>query len=75
MQRKNSSSGGTPYQKRGPCNRPDAPRDLDLAPGAGAAFCAELDRIVRSNFARDYWDISLPSRLDTSSSRSPVPYA
>lgn len=53
----------------------DLGRIGDLAPGDGTAFCAELDRIVRSNFTRDYWDISLPSRLDTSSSRSPVLYA
>ncbi|MFW6723041.1 GmrSD restriction endonuclease domain-containing protein [Streptomyces sp. MAR4 CNY-716] len=39
------------------------------------AFCAELDRIVRSNFTGDYWDISLPNRLDTSASRSPALYA
>ena len=38
----------------------------------GGAFCAELDRIVRANFTGDYWDISLPNRLDTSSSRSPA---
>jgi Putative DNA-binding domain len=38
----------------------------------GTAFCAELDRIVRANFTGDYWDISLPNRLDTSSARSPA---
>ncbi len=38
----------------------------------GDAFCAELDRIVRANFTGDYWEISLPNRLDTSSSRSPA---
>ena len=38
----------------------------------GEAFCAELDRIVRANFTGDYWDITLPNRLDTSSSRSPA---
>lgn len=41
----------------------------------GQAFIDELDRIVRSNFTGDYWDISLPSRLDTSSSRSPALFA
>ncbi len=46
-----------------------------LEPGNGEAFCAELDRIVRSNFTGDYWDISLPNRLDTSSPRSPALYA
>lgn len=43
-----------------------------LKPGDGGAFCAELDRIVRSTFTGDYWEISLPNRLDTSSARSPV---
>ena len=46
-----------------------------LKAGDGDAFCAELDRIVRSNFTGDYWEISLPNRLDTSSARSPVLYA
>ncbi len=41
----------------------------------GEAFLAELDRLVRSNFTGDYWDITLPNKLDTSSSRSPVLYA
>lgn len=53
----------------------DLGRVGDLAPGDGPAFCAELDRIVRANFTGDYWDITLPNRLDTSSSRSPVLYA
>ena len=38
----------------------------------GQAFCDELDRLVRATFTPDYWDISLPNRLDTSSARSPV---
>ena len=46
-----------------------------LADRDGEAFCAELERIVRSNFTNDYWEISLPNQLDTSSSRSPVLYA
>lgn len=41
----------------------------------GEAFCRELDRIVQANFTGDYWSISLPNRLDTASSRSPVLYA
>lgn len=53
----------------------DLGRIGQLAPADGEAFMAELDRIVRSNFTGDYWDISLPSRLDTSSSRSPVLFA
>ena len=43
-----------------------------LAPGDAHGFCDELDRIVRSNFTRDYWEISLPNRLDTSGAKSPV---
>ncbi|MCU1393484.1 MAG: hypothetical protein JWM34_1912 [Ilumatobacteraceae bacterium] len=53
----------------------DLGRISALAPGDGESFCAELDRITRSNFTGDYWDISLPNRLDTSSARSPVLYA
>ena len=53
----------------------DLGRISALEPGEGEAFCAELDRIVRSNFTGDYWEISLPNRLDTSSARSPVLYA
>lgn len=46
---------------------------LDSEDGVG--FCRELDRIVRSNFTGDYWDISLPNALDSSAARSPVLYA
>lgn len=46
-----------------------------LEPGDGVAFCAELDRAVRSNFTGDYWKISLPNRLDVSSARSPALFA
>jgi hypothetical protein len=53
----------------------DLARIAALEPSDPEAFCAELDRIVRSNFTRDYWDISLPNRLDNSASRSPVLYA
>lgn len=53
----------------------DLGRVSALDPADGEAFCAELDRIVRSNFTGDYWEISLPNRLDTSSARSPVLYA
>ncbi len=42
------------------------------ADGSGQAFCDELDRLVRATFTNDYWEISLPNRLDTSSARSPV---
>ena len=59
-------------------NSPESRIEYDLARinalrlGDGKAFCAELDRIVRSTFTGDYWAISLPNRLDTSSARSPV---
>ena len=53
----------------------DLARIGGLALGDGKAFCAELDRIVQSIFTNDYWKISLPNRLDTSASNSPVVYA
>lgn len=53
----------------------DLGRIADLKPGDGDAYVAELDRVVRANFTNDYWTISLPNRLDTSSSRSPVWFA
>ena len=53
----------------------DLGRISGLKAGNGQAFIDELERIVRSNFTGDYWSISLPSRLDTSSSRSPALFA
>jgi hypothetical protein len=53
----------------------DLARISALPPDDGVAFTNELDRIVRANFTGDYWDISLPNRLDTSASRSPVLHA
>ena len=53
----------------------DLTRLSTLTPGDSTGFCDELDRIVRSNFTDDYWTISLPNRLDTSSARSPVLFA
>lgn len=53
----------------------DLRRIADLELGNGTAFVAELDRTVRANFTSDYWEISLPNRLDTSSSRSPALFA
>ena len=50
----------------------DLGRIVALTPGDEQGFCDELDRIVRSNFTGDYWDISLPNRLDTSGAKSPV---
>lgn len=43
-----------------------------FADRGGSAFCDELDRLVRATFTTDYWEISLPNRLDNSSARSPV---
>jgi hypothetical protein len=53
----------------------DLGRIAGLPAGDGAAFVTELDRIVAANFTGDYWEISLPNRLDTSSSRSPALFA
>ena len=50
----------------------DLGRLAALAGGGGQAFCDELDRLVQATFTNDYWDISLPNRLDTSSARSPI---
>ena len=50
----------------------DLSRLVVLKPGDSQGFCDELDRIVRSNFTGDYWNISLPNRLDTSGAKSPV---
>jgi len=53
----------------------DLGRVTNLPAGDGSAFLAELDRIVAANFTGDYWEISLPNRLDASSSRSPALFA
>ena len=53
----------------------DLARLSSLSPGDAKGFCDLLDGIVRSNFTGDYWNISLPNRLDTSSARSPVLFA
>lgn len=53
----------------------DLARISTIEGGNSSAFCAELDRIVKANFTGDYWKISLPNRLDSSSARSPVLYA
>lgn len=53
----------------------DLNRVADLAAGDCAAFIAELDRIVNANFTNDYWEITLPNRLDTSAARSPGLFA
>jgi hypothetical protein len=53
----------------------DLKRIGDIPPGDGAAFIEELDRLVRANFTRDYWEISLPNKLDTSAPVSPALFA
>ena len=53
----------------------DLGRISDLPEGDGQAFIAELDRLIAANFTPDYWDITLPNRLDTSSPRSPALFA
>ena len=53
----------------------DLGRIGQLSPGDREAFTAELDRIVASNFTNDYWEITLPNRLDTAASRSPALFA
>ena len=49
----------------------DLNRTGDLPAGDAEKFCETLDRIVRDTFTQDYWDITLPNRLDTSSAKSP----
>lgn len=53
----------------------DLARLRDLKPGDADSFCQELERIIGSNFTADYWNITLPARLETSSSRSPTLFA
>ena len=53
----------------------DLGRIADLPAGDGQAFIGELDRIVAANFTNDYWEITLPNRLDTSAPRSPALFA
>lgn len=50
----------------------DLGRIKDLPQGDKAAFCAELDRLVRANLTGDYWSIQLPGALDSSASYSPA---
>ncbi len=53
----------------------DLARLRPLAPGDGDAFERVLNQTIASNLTRDYWDITLPSRLNTSSSYSPTLFA
>ncbi len=49
----------------------DLNRIRELPEGDPDAFCEALDRIVSDTFTTDYWEITLPNRLDTSSPKSP----
>lgn len=50
----------------------DLSRISIIPPGDGEAFCAELDRQMRASFTNDYWEVSFPNRLDSSSAKSPA---
>lgn len=50
----------------------DLGRLNSLEPNNAAAFCGELDRQIRANFTNDYWEVTLPTRLDSSSAKSPA---
>lgn len=49
----------------------DLNRLREIPDGDADRFCNTLDRIVRDTFTNDYWEITLPNRLDTSSPKSP----
>lgn len=49
----------------------DLNRIAEVPSGDSDKFCETLDRIVRDSFTQDYWAITLPNRLDTSSAKSP----
>ncbi|WP_374393445.1 DUF262 domain-containing protein [Tabrizicola sp.] len=54
---------------------PESVMDGDLARfrsiTTADGFCAVLDGIIESNLTSDYWQITLPSKLDSSSARNP----
>jgi hypothetical protein len=58
---------------------PETQMEADLARlrdlQGGDAFVTALDLVIRSTLTRDYWDISLPAQLSTSSPRSPSLFA
>ena len=53
----------------------DLRRLSDLPDSEGSTFTRSLDRIVNDKFTSDYWGITLPLELDTSSSISSQLYA
>lgn len=60
-------------------NSPETRFEADLAMvrdlADGEAFLARLREICRTTLTNDYWDITLPSQLATSASRSPSLFA
>lgn len=50
----------------------DFSRIRDLKDGDADGFCGLLDQVVRDTFTKDYWKITLPNHLDSSSARSPA---
>lgn len=54
---------------------PETVMDADLARfrsvRTGDEFCSVLDGIMMSNLTNDYWTITLPANLDSSSARNP----
>ena len=53
----------------------DLARLRPLASGDGEGFVRVLNQTIAANLTGDYWDITLPSRLNTSSSYSPTLFA
>jgi len=50
----------------------DLLRLRDLKERDAVGFCEQLDREIKMVFTKDYWTISLPNRLQTSSAKSPA---
>ena len=49
----------------------DLNRLRDIPAGDAEGFCGLLDRLVGDTFTNDYWNITLPNRLDTAAAKSP----
>jgi hypothetical protein len=49
----------------------DLARLRPLETGDADHFCEVLDRVVADTFTADYWEITLPNRLETSAAKSP----
>jgi hypothetical protein len=60
-------------------NAPESQMDSDLnrikAAQDASAFIASLDNIIENSLTTDYWDISLPAKLESSSARNPELFA